>query len=350
MLKTLAIHACVKTMEDLMIALPNWAWAEELGPVILERIEKTDSEWLANRERQLELNREERKRKTAERRALDQQRRKSDRQEARQAKITEDAVDCDPPGAILMYEPETGSYKREEDTVYPKNIDAQILTGAPFESPAAYYFELALVDSLTNDASQELVLLDTSLAQPLQNYPRASSRRKVEKSLSSLLSVRQTTLINHSSSHRPHAQQDNLASSSVNFHKSGQFELDATPQQPETGTGASVATGMPIAEADLCLRPQSLPLPRPRPRPRPVPRPPNRVESEPTSLQENLTGPQAVENYPDILGRQWAGPLASHSTGSTTVFATPSQNNLGQKRAIATEDEETQVYKRIRFK
>jgi hypothetical protein len=47
MISTLASEAKVKTMDDLRLLLPRWIFADELGPLALETIKETDSNWQA---------------------------------------------------------------------------------------------------------------------------------------------------------------------------------------------------------------------------------------------------------------------------------------------------------------
>jgi hypothetical protein len=59
MLKILATHTRIKTMDDLNIALPNWGWAEDFGPALLAYIKEVDSDWLSNQAREGEQKRVE---------------------------------------------------------------------------------------------------------------------------------------------------------------------------------------------------------------------------------------------------------------------------------------------------
>lgn len=49
-LASLAAEAKIRTMEDLAVALPNWDFAEELGPSALETIARVDGKWISQNE------------------------------------------------------------------------------------------------------------------------------------------------------------------------------------------------------------------------------------------------------------------------------------------------------------
>ncbi|KAI0688663.1 hypothetical protein BC835DRAFT_290947 [Cytidiella melzeri] len=69
MLATLVFQACIKTMGDLQIVFPDWAWADELGARLLERVLDLDTSWLANHELEKHTTSTVRKENTAIQRA-----------------------------------------------------------------------------------------------------------------------------------------------------------------------------------------------------------------------------------------------------------------------------------------
>lgn len=357
MATTLAKNACIKTMDDLRTALPDWGWLDDLGPTVLSRIEATDTIWLANRAQEIEQRKQERKAKTEADRVQ--------RAAEKAAKRLEEYGERDPPGTVLKYDPDQHNFLREDGTLQPRINEFGPETSTLAGCDDSYYLEAALVDSISEPVSQELVLLDTCSQLPLDDFPRPSLATKIKKSLASLLASRRPPP--PPKPKKPRASKKNLkkktAASKTTAKEppasgaAGSSHSSSIQQRYNTRSRAAKEqqcnTSSSSSNDAILERIEDMPATAAPPKPRPKPRPRGKAAEAAKEPIINTTTPQPQADTAPLCNEE-ATPMNDDSqvhasTSASTAMTVTSTSTEGTSTSTSTTSASTSTGKRSRI-